>query len=466
MANYSVFTGKINSSNLTEWEIRTNSNGEKRFYSLGTADSSVMQSYVDSQISAQASSYIPNANPPQGFFGVWGYKEGPNDPKPRVSTVKLDRVSHKTPSFEKRKARGDIVVNPMRDGYCTITETPYVVKESIGRYGQQARYPQSDPNHDTLKLGTRTCAIVGGRYISGSYFLQDSSRVSSTFGWMPFDKAYILSHLDKRGVDGALVTDTAAALNEATMDLLTTLAELPETVKMVQDTLRFAGNKLKGFKTAEKALKKKLLKEGIPRNELQGADALAKLWLQYRYGLMPIWYTLQDVKKALKDGFSAEFVKESNTKVVESEPHKGFRGDWSLVDSCWMKRRFDPTDKSAQFRRVFGVNPFTTAWELTTLSFVVDWFINVGDTISALTPIPSLEEKATFSWKNKIKGTITNPDFPQGSVDIDLSFYEITPIDYQDHVSLRFEPVLTAKRKLDSLALSWTFLRNRFRKFK
>lgn len=32
-------------------------------------------------------------------------------------------------------------------------------------------------------------------------------------------------------------------------------------------------------------------------------------------------------------------------------------------------------------------NPFVTAWELTTLSFVVDWFLNVGDFIVAHTAV-------------------------------------------------------------------------------
>jgi hypothetical protein len=267
-------------------------------------------------------------------------------------------------------------------------------------------------------------------------------------------------------IDKALVTDTAASLNEATLDLLTTLAELPETVKMVHDVLGFAGNKVKAFRTAEKQLKKKLLKQGVPRSELEATDALASLWLQWRYGIMPVYYTLQDIKNVLKDKFAAEFVKESKTKNIDFDLEKGFKGAASCVSSCWMKRRFDPTDKSAQFRRVFGVNPFVTAWELTTLSFVVDWFINVGDVISALSPVPSLEEKATFSWKNSVKGTITKPDYPQGIVEIDLSYYEIIPINYQDFVSLNFEPVLTAKRKIDALALSWSFSRSFLRKFK
>ena len=34
----------------------------------------------------------------------------------------------------------------------------------------------------------------------------------------------------------------------------------------------------------------------------------------------------------------------------------------------------------------FGMNPIGTAWELTTLSFVIDWFISVGDFIAAYTP--------------------------------------------------------------------------------
>lgn len=466
MPDFYHFTGVINSATLTEWKISVDSQGREFFKSKGTLDKTFMLPYLNEQMTLQEDYRIPSGTPPQGYFGKFAYKQSSGDLPPRTSVIEVPRETVSNPSFNKRKMQGEIIVSPMKVGKLTIVEYPYTVNPSTVELHQQHRSLPGDPNFSTKTLLGRTVSIVSGKYVSGTWYAQGARTLGSAKLYMPFDKSRYTALLSAGEISDKLVVDTAASLNEVTLDLLTNLAELPETVKMVQDILGFAGNKLKAFKTAEKRLKKKLLKQGVPQNELQAADALASLWLQFRYGIMPVYYTLQDIKNVLKDKFAAEYVKESKTLNHILEPEQGFQGAISSVSSCWMKRRFDPTDSSAQFRRVFGVNPLVTAWELTTLSFVVDWFVNVGDVISTLSPIPSLEEKATYSWKNNVQGTITKPSFPNGKVTIDLSYYEITPINYMDHVSLTFEPVLTAKRKLDALALTWSFSRSFFRSLK
>ena len=246
-----------------------------------------MQSHLNTQILKQHDAYLPNANPPQGFYGMYGYKQSVNDLTPRTSVIEVPRETVNNPSFNKRKARGEIIVSPMKVGKLVITETPYLVKSTTSFADQQARYLHNDPTIPTKTLGSRTVGIIDGRYISGSWFVEAKRHTNGVYDYMPFDKSRYIKLMSRGDIDKALVTDTAASLNEATLDLLTTLAELPETVKMVHDVLGFAGNKVKAFRTAEKQLKKKLLKQGVPRSELEATDALASLWLQWRYGIMP-----------------------------------------------------------------------------------------------------------------------------------------------------------------------------------
>lgn len=464
MASFYRFNGDFTAT-ISSFIRKTDSNGLEYFASGDELDKSFLADYIREQIALQSESIVPVGDPPQTYYGLYGYKQSPTDLEPRETSITVPRETQPNPSFTKRKYAGEIVVSPMKVGELKITEYPYVVKESVVRYWNSQTKVSHLSSLPQVTLNGRTCSVLNGVYFAGSWTLYADLITDSKYEYMPFDSTYFENLMKFKGIDESLVTDTAAAINEVTLDLLTNLAELPETVKMVQDILSFSGNKLKAFRTAEKRLKKKLLKQGIPKNELESADALASLWLQFRYGIMPVYYTLQDIKEALNERFAVEYVKERKFKTEELKI-KNFKGLATSTSSCWMKRRFDPSDSSTQFRRVFGVNPFTTAWELTTLSFVVDWFLNVGDVISALTPVPSLEEAATFSWKNEVKGTITNPDYPQGRIDIKLEYYEITPINYHDHVSLRFEPVLTAKRKLDALALSWSFSRSFLSKLK
>lgn len=465
MASYYRFTGEIAPGTLAHYKIVTPPNGSPYFEHVGVVSSDIMLPHLRKEIARQRDFKIPGG-PPEGFYGLCVYSESPSDPQERTTIVEVPRESVVNKGFRKRSAEGEIVVSPMKIGKLTIVETPFAVQSRIFHRGSQGRSLETDPTLEHLKLDYTTCAIIDGQYYGGQWYAINEGVTDEKFDYMPFNRQFYLDLLKSGEIDDKLVTDTAAALNEATLDLLTELAELPDTIKMAQDVLRFAGNKVKGFRTAEKALKKKLLKQGVPRNELELADTLASLRLQWRYGILPLTYTLEDLKNVLKDKFKAEYVKHSGIKNVVLDLEDGFQGACVSTQTCWMKRRFDPSDKTAQFQRVFAVNPAKTAWELTTLSFVVDWFINVGDVLSTITPYPSLEEKATFSWRNSVQGSITKPDYPNGLVTIDLQYYEIKPINFQDHVVLKFQPLLTSARKLDGLALGWSFLRSTFRKLK
>lgn len=61
--------------------------------------------------------------------------------------------------------------------------------------------------------------------------------------------------------------------------------------------------------------------------------------------------------------------------------------------------------KLRYFARTFGVdNPLGTAWELMPWSFVIDWFLRVGDWISALAPKISLPVQfVDLGWSIKIR---------------------------------------------------------------
>jgi hypothetical protein len=52
------------------------------------------------------------------------------------------------------------------------------------------------------------------------------------------------------------------------------------------------------------------------------------------------------------------------------------------------------------------LNPVTTAWELTTLSFVLDWFLNVGQALNALSFL-ALNDRYTASQGFSVTGRRT-----------------------------------------------------------
>jgi hypothetical protein len=126
-------------------------------------------------------------------------------------------------------------------------------------------------------------------------------------------------------------------------------------------------------------------------------DVAANLWLEFRYGWTPLIYDIEDITKAIQNLGS----KPERFTFRSKRPYQRSGSDEiSVRDSS---RRFDYyrhytvrgkvgagvlTELRAYgFADVFGFTKLPNAlWDLTTLSFVVDWVFNVADTIAAWTP--------------------------------------------------------------------------------
>lgn len=81
-------------------------------------------------------------------------------------------------------------------------------------------------------------------------------------------------------------------------------------------------------------------------------------------------------------------------------------GTWRRVDDIKISLAgqvvADITPPKIQF------NPFVTAYELTTLSFVIDWFINIGQYLQALSFLAIQQDyKCGYGWNVDITSTYT-----------------------------------------------------------
>ncbi|ABK60121.1 A-protein [Qubevirus faecium] len=136
-------------------------------------------------------------------------------------------------------------------------------------------------------------------------------------------------------------------------------------------------------------------------------SSASNLWLEFRYGLMPLFYDIQSVmedfmrvhKRIAKiQRFSAGHGKLEKVSDI-FYPSTYFQLEVTAV----LQRRhrwgviYQDTDTFATFDngRLIPVrdwqtaalaflNPAETAWELTPLSFVADWFVNVGDMLEQI----------------------------------------------------------------------------------
>lgn len=383
-----------------------------------------------------------------------------------------EKVKRKHAEWERLKASGEIVLSPMLAHKADVVVQPGIRKDKVRtwlyggvRHDQlfTERYPPAStgcrnwPNrpydvNDAMFYST----IPGTTFTYTRYSFGAGSDLHIPVSARDVREWFTVVSSEIRGLEtsGGLVAEARSEAAAGLLDLSTTLAEAPETLKAIFEALRLILVKYLEVRRRVSRMKSNDISSG------NLASDIANVWMQYRYGIMPNVYTIQDGLEYL----SSELVKYQSVRVgsqdfqMEIPPLlESWSGDISgLIHRVFLKNRFalqDATKKGAFLR----TNLLVTSWELIPLSFVIDWVLNVGDFLSSLSkPNYSVQEACLYSWQVRDERiTLTNPDFIGGDVIVDLSFYRADVIQPTSHIGLQFRPSMNYKRVLDALALLW-----------
>lgn len=213
------------------------------------------------------------------------------------------------------------------------------------------------------------------------------------------------------GSDSGLMNRVMANLN-STMDLLTSLAELPETIAMLLSAANAIVRAAKLFSKGRlvdglKALGK--YKDMSRRNQQDArrADRLQKRTvessvLEFNMGWKPFVNDINSSIEALHSSFqkgkrlrktsSNTFITGAGRKAERST--RGYSKDGKL-DTFTPRTTISisgtiANSQAAMIASLGLNNPASVAWELTPYSFLVDYFIDVGNFIGALTGLAGL----------------------------------------------------------------------------
>lgn len=217
-------------------------------------------------------------------------------------------------------------------------------------------------------------------------------------------------------VQGGVVGD----LN-STYDVLTDLSELRATLEMLKDALGAVHHPLRTFKM----LRNKILDgtQGKAAKAGRAQKEILDLWMQYRYGLMPLLYSIQDAMKAVKES-NRLYLEARGTRQLIPEPV-----DYPPKESCFIEKNDGTVRITAVGRQSYlsrgqlrfidqlGINIFRTGWELIPFSFVVDWVVNVGDYLDAqLGDMVSLydQRECCYAVKTEMKTSLYYHDYNDG----------------------------------------------------
>lgn len=246
--------------------------------------------------------------------------------------------------------------------------------------------------------------------------------------------------LDHLPFPQALHNAALAELEGGVFDLLTELGEAKETITYLYSILRRLISIFIGVRS----------KEALARKQFTGKDLveeIASLWMQFRYAISPLVYSFEDALKALELADRQYVTVRKRLDEPFSHTVDGYTFTGVVENRVWMKSLVTSQTN------VLGMNPLKTMWELTPLSFVVDWVIPVGNWLGSLVPNPSLDGgKATWSQRIR-KLSITGPTGDK--IQNDISYYNSWEVPLSTKFVLNFDVNMTWKRWIDSMALSW-----------
>lgn len=412
-------------------------------------------------------------------------------PWPGISALELGswRIKPKVPRkvFEANKASGKVVVNPLdvyaasatiypgikndyltspvrvihrRSQYGTL---PMVYSPVFRRNGWQFPSMPGDTATDSVAWYSNVYSVSDRYYMAAGaqpWYVPSDAEV--------WDMAYLVRDAVKTERNTSLITATLAEANNKNWDILTELAEAPEAIRYILGILQQVLKLCKDFRNEVKRLRKEYYRRGGGRDgshEQALVDILSQKWLEFRYAIMPLIYSSETAIEYLLTG-EVEYQTTRKRRLIEvilDHP------DWEIppvevLHRCFIKRRFSFDKETFSSNSSFlTMNPLSTAWELTTLSFVVDWAINVGDFLTSLVPPKGIiDTGATYSTQIRPQNIVLKHKRHLGAeIHLNIGRYFSEPIYPPAHIGLNFQLDLNWMRALDSLSLLWQAFKKR-----
>lgn len=265
--------------------------------------------------------------------------------------------------------------------------------------------------------------------------------------------------------DGKLQNKVLSKFADTTADLGASVVELGSTVRSITGiatsiTQSYRMMKRGNFRGALKFL-------GSDPAKHIGLNA-ANAWLQWRYAVRPLMFDAQDLAATLAYSFDKEAVVVAHSaRAEETSVFRHLAGDSPgqpfLADTVFTytisKIMYIEAVVAGPGQRIGNqvglFNPLSVGWEVLPLSFVSDWFVNIGEYLRLLSATVGLTFKTGYTTSKaqytEIRGSYRKVE----------TVYQRQAVTGFPSPALLFDPHLTFGRCLDSLSLLRTTIRGR-----
>lgn len=371
-----------------------------------------------------------------------------------------------TPNFTARKNNGEIINNYMYK----LTKN---IRYATCNFKTTITHPTPQPNAQT----TLSTGKVG-------YFRTDLN--NSAVGSFNRHCEPLEFIIDKTRLCQLAAIKARNGISPVNLQALVSAVEFPKTLDLIYKTVQSLRQIRKSVVTGNPNFALRAI-GGKPRNGITVRSYAKKTaenrWLEFRYGWTPLIMEVQGAIKALDPtrivplrGTSRGFQNDVKLKTLNTSRDYASVG---LIN--WVTTRRETASARAyclytadlQYQRArdFGVTEVPLAiWELVPYSFVVDWFIPVGNWLEALTPklgVKVLAEGVSFKRDTRIERTAvswTKQIVGGFSYDTSGTFFGATDViemrDIERNPNLNvllnlppFDVKLNTKRVIDAIAL-------------
>ena len=200
---------------------------------------------------------------------------------------------------------------------------------------------------------------------------------------------------------------------DAKVNIAVALAEASKTSDLILDTARRIDRAYRAFRKGDL--------KGVAKNLNITPKKLHNSWLEYKYGWMPL---LMDVKGAAEFFAQQHVVRAPRFTVVKNEqidkiyryevPRAVYGSTTQTTQqryylegsfACKVKYWCELSNPHlSELQQIGLTNPLLVAWELVPYSFVFDWFIQVGDWLTALTASQGVTIRRVLYSQIEIRG--------------------------------------------------------------
>ncbi len=308
-----------------------------------------------------------------------------------------------------------------------------------------------------------TARVVTSVVSEWGYGSTDSDRKSPTYGtittaplsyWMPNFPGPLRPDLSK--LDGPI----RAKIKDSNLNLAQAMAEYRQTARLFSNAVRDVAGIIRNIRSGRGGEKLfKALQQ--PPNKM--SKAVANRWLEIQYGIRPLMSDVhgsaEALAKALDEGvFMYQSVKRVEKSFVPTS-YAFLNGGTTHVVSQRVTARYRISSAAVKQLSEVGItNPALLAWEIIPYSFVIDWFVPVGNwlaSIDALAGVSNLVVNRSYESVATTQVTGKSADFvmvPFG-LSTEIRSERLAPSSSIGFPRLEYKPSLSLTKVLNAAAL-------------